>query len=215
MPRAGERETIPLDCKALYELAQRFSPVLHYHEQERFYPVLAESWLTHTTEAPWSTDTAHHLGDLKPDPFRRGMALCQMLVRQGHAGPLRTRVNVLAGQPVGGDRPLQLDDDDSDPYAIGRHDLRTATDDVFLDLAGWLPDKGLSTGDIERLYALFSELSGAINPNMDWTPIIGTADLPHAWIPQPVNPTTYCEARWAHDFTDASDKFGLRRFPDR
>ncbi|MDQ6696551.1 MAG: hypothetical protein M3Z46_03735 [Actinomycetota bacterium] len=206
MNNSNDRKQLRLDCPALQDIAQRFSPVLRFHEQERFFPVLAESWLTHTTEAPWTSDAAHQMGDLAPDPFRRGMALWET------SGRLR-RLQVTAGQPVGGDRPLQLSVDPSDPYAIGTDRLKTVTNKAFLDLAGWMPDTDMSTGDIERLYALFSELAAAINQNIDWIPLAGAGDLPHAWIPQPVNPTTYCEARWAREFPQLNDAGGLKDFP--
>lgn len=198
------REKIELDCKSLWTLAQRFSPILAFHEQERFFPALVESWLSHVTEAPWATDPAHQLGDLGPDPFHRGTALCSWQ---------RDRLLVMAGQPVGGDRPLQLTNNANDVYAIGRDGLKTVGDNVFLDVAGWLPESRFGSGDLDRLYALFSELSAAVNQSLDWTPLHGRSDLPHAWIPQPVNPTTYCEARWAFDYHQISDQGELGDFP--
>ncbi len=197
-------QAIPLDCESLYALAVRLSPVLRFHPQERFFPVLAESWLTHTTEAPWVTDSAHWLGDLAPDANRRGMALCQLANGQ---------LQVIAGQPVGGNRPLQLSVSDSDPYAIGASALHTVDGTTFLDLAGWDPSSGFAAGDTERLYALYSELAAAMNDQQDWTPLHGLVDLPHAWIPPSVNPTTYCEANWAGDFQRISDAAGQGDFP--
>jgi hypothetical protein len=195
---------IPLNCKTLYELAIALSPVLRFHPEERFFPVLAESWLTHTTESPWMTDPGHWLGDLAPDPNRRGLALCQW-----QEGDLA----VIAGQPVAGDRPMQLSTDDSDPYAIGRGALKTVDRNTFLDMAGWDPNSFWGAGDTDRLYALFSELSAAINEQLDWTPLHGVGDLPHAWIPTSVNPTVYCEATWAGAFPEISDEAGQNDFP--
>lgn len=196
-PADDAPKQVRTDCKTLHEVARRFSPVVRFHEQERFFPVLAESWLTHTTEAPWADDPGHFLGDLAPDGARRGAALLEQVDGQ---------LKVLAGPPLGGNRPIQLTTDDSDPYAIGRRDLRQATDQMFLDLAGWLPASGLSQGDLDRLYALFSELSAAVNQSLDWLPLAGSADLPHAWVQQPVNPTTYCEVTAAGRFHSLSDR---------
>lgn len=205
-----EPRKVTLDCDSLYALARRYSPVLRFHERERFYPALAEAYLTHVTEAPWSSDPAHHLGDLAPDPFRRGAALCAFPRRAAQTRPPVPKV--LAGQPIGGNRPLQLSPEDSDPYAIGRKELRTVGRQVFVDLAGWLDDN-VSAGDLERIYALFSELSAAFNPDDAWNPLAGLGDLPHSWIPQSVNPTTYCEARWARTFPAMSDQDDLCDFP--
>jgi hypothetical protein len=196
---------VNLDDKTLYDLAQRFSPVLRFHPDERFFPVLAESWLTHTTEAPWPDDTGHILGDLASDAHQRGMALW--------APDDRGALRVLAGQPIDGDRPLRFSDDPDDAYAIGRLELRTVTKEVFLDLAGWVPDSNRSSGDADRLYALYSELAAAVNESMEWTPLHGRDDLPHAWIPPSVNPTTYCEITWAGTFHRANDSAGLSDFP--
>jgi hypothetical protein len=205
-----EPRQLRLDCDVIHALAQRYSPVLRFHEQERFYPALAEAYLSHVTEAPWTSDPAHHLGDLPPDPHRRGAALCEFT--RLYVDTFKPALHVLAGQPVGGDRPLQLTTDDGDPYAIGRRELRSVNRDVFIDLAGWL-DLDLSAGDIDRIYGLFSELAAAFNPNDAWQPLAGSGDLPHAWIPQPVNPTTYCEVRWAREFPEISDGGGLKDFP--
>ena len=199
-------DPVPIEERALYELAHRFSPVLRFHQEERFFPALAESWLTHTTEAPWDSDGPHWLGDLTPDAHRRGMALCT----HDRGGALR----VIAGQPVDGDRPLLFSDAADDPYAIGRPDLRVAGRRVFLDLAGWQPGSGESVGDLERLYALWSELSAAANPSLEWTPLLGHDDLPHAWIPVSPNPTTYCEVTWAGDYARINSRGGTHDLPD-
>lgn len=210
MSNGEEPKLIQLDAKSLYELAQRHSPVLRFHEQERFYPVLAESWLTHVSEAPWTTDPAHHLGDLKPDPHRRGTALFEL--NRWVRDTTEQGIEVLAGQPVGGDRPFQFSTDPGDPYAIGRPDLAHVDGHTFLGLSGWLDDDRRA-GDLDRLYSLFSELSAAVNPANAWSPIAGQGDLPHAWVRQPVSPTTYCEARWAREFPDLNDVGELRDFP--
>lgn len=204
MSTSAPHKTVKLDCNTLHEIAVLFSPVLRFHPQERFFPVLAESWLTHTTEAPWTTDPAHQLGDFTPDPNRRGMAICQFTGGQ---------LDVLAGPPVAGNRPLQLAVAGADPYAIGAPALQQADETTFLDLAGWDPASNFGAGDTERLYALFSELSAAMNDQLDWTPLHGQADLPHAWIPPSVNPTTYCEATWAGRFVGVSDRAGQGDYP--
>ncbi len=204
MSASGLPQQVQLDCKTLADVANRFSPILRFHPQERFFPVLAESWLTHTTEASWSTDTAHQLGDIYPDFNRRGMALCRFV---------NGDLDVIAGQPVAGDRPLQMTVAADDPYAIGAPALRTVDETTFLDLGGWPPSSNFAAGDTDRLYALYSELSAAMNDQLDWTPLEGQQDLPHAWIPPSVNPTTYCEATWAGRFHEISDSAGQGDFP--
>jgi hypothetical protein len=52
-----------------------------------------------------------------------------------------------------------------------------------------------------------------MNDQLDWTPLHGQQDLPHAWIPPSVNPTTYCEATWAGRFHELSDTSDLGDFP--
>jgi hypothetical protein len=201
----GSSDPIPIDCDTLHELAVAYSPVLRFHESERFFPALAESWLTHTTEAPWPDDASHVLGDFAIDPRRRGMALCEMIADE---------LGVIAGPTIGGNRPLQLSTHDTDSYAIGRDVLTQVTDKTFLNLAGWRPDSNFSAGDTERLFSLFSELGAAINQSLDWKPPLGLDDLPHAWIPQPVNPTTYCEASWAGRSHKIGKENGRRDFAD-
>jgi hypothetical protein len=153
MSASGPPQLVQLDCNTLADIANRFSPILRFHPEERFFPVLAESWLTHTTEAPWWDDTAHQLGDISLDPNHRGMALCRFT---------NGDLDVIAGQPVAGDRPLQLSVADADPYAIGAPALKTVDGMTFLDLAGWAPASNFGAGDTERLYALYSELSAAM-----------------------------------------------------
>ena len=123
---------------------------------------------------------------------------------------------MLAGQPADGDRPLLFSDDPDDPYAIGRPGLRTVSNGRCSSTwpGGCRAAPNRSEGDIDRLYALYSELASAVNESMEWTPLHGLDDLPHAWIPPSVNPTTYCEIAWAGTFHRENDTAGwLSDFP--
>ena len=62
---------VDADCETLFKLAIEHSPFLRYHEAERFFPILAESWLTMTSRAPWASDpdiVQKTLGDVAADP---------------------------------------------------------------------------------------------------------------------------------------------------
>ena len=63
-------------------------------------------------------------------------------------------------------------------------------------------------------YRAFSELAAAMNPTNAWQLVEGDPNLPHIWVPQPVNPTVYCEVEWAGIYPEWSDRgFGLGDFP--
>jgi hypothetical protein len=194
------------DCDTLYKLAVRYSPFLRFHEKERFFPILAESWLRMTTAAPWAADAEaaqKDLGDHPLDPHSRGAALFV----PGQS-PLDPAV-VAAGPPVSGDRALQFSADTSDPYAIGRSSLTTATARTFLDVGGWLDPATRRSGDVEYLAAMYSELAGAINENVPWTPMDAFDNVPHSWCPQTPNPTTYCEVTWAGSQQQLAEQMDL------
>ncbi len=189
-----DAKLVVADCDTLYKLATRYSPFLRYHEKERFFPILAESWLRMTTAAPWAADphvADKDLGDHPLDPHSRGTALFVPGLRP--FGPAQ----VVAGPPVAGDRALQFSFATDDPYAIGRTALATATARTFLDVGGWLDPGTRKSGDVEYLAALYSELGSAINENVPWTPMDRFDNVPHSWCPQSPNPTTYCEVTWA------------------
>ena len=41
------------DCRSIAELADTYSPFVRWSDAERFFPILAESWLQHASSAPW------------------------------------------------------------------------------------------------------------------------------------------------------------------
>ena len=211
------REKVDATCENLRELADAYHPFVAFVDTERFFPILAEAWLSHSTNAAWPTPRKAPMGgpfDRPVDPFRRGSAVCD--------APADVRsVSVLGGTPNDDDRPIQLSDDPSDRDSIsGYHGVE---DTVFLDFGGWA-DRGTTLGlaggfqglggDLTYLFQAFSELAGAMNPDLSWVPIELRGHLPEMWIDQPPTPTAYCEARWAGDFANASAALAAPDFPD-
>jgi hypothetical protein len=194
---------IGASCANLGELAAAYSPILRYDDREQIFPVLAESWLTHTTAAPWVPELAEE-DDLPVDPHRRGTAICR-------AGSSLENLQVLGGTPNPADRPIQFSGSQFDPDAIGGYGGVDAL--TFLDFGGWIPGSGFLRGDADYLRRAFSELSSAMNPTVAWRLIEGDQHLPHMWVPQPVNPTVYAEAQWAGMYPRWSEEFASGDFP--
>ncbi len=205
---------IPIEDKALLALARRFSPVLRFHESERFFPLKVESWLTTTSEGVWPEhpDRAVHLRSGPDDSARRGAALLS-------ADRAMTALQVLAGPPVGGTRPLDLGDDRDNPYSMVAGLLTKTGADAFLDVGGWVPGAigaggEFDAGDLERLAALCSEMASAINPGVRWTPAHDLTTRPWPWVAQPPHPTMYCEITWAGAYPRTSVSRRNREFPE-
>ena len=190
-------------------LARQFSPVLRFHPDERFFPLLAEAWLTTTTDGVWPDDphdpdngpagaravkTLFHPSDLQ----RRGGAFCLP------TSPALTAVGPVAGLPLHIDRPVALD-----PEAFQA--ILEAGAEVFYNIGGWRNGPlDFTEGSLEYLEMLGSELASAISPSLQWRPLdspekgvtpegrrLTTPVTPWSWIPQPVNITMYCEVSWA------------------
>lgn len=205
-PRDRDQE-VEANCENLRELAEAYHPFVAFTDLERFFPILAEMWLTHSTHARWPAGPKGPLDEDRPtDPFRRGTAICE-------ADPDVRDVQVVGGTPNVHDRPIQLTRDPADPSSIGGYADRRRGGNVFLDVGGWT-DRGDGddfqgrAGDLGYLADLCSELAGAMNPDLSWVPAELRTHLPQCWITQPPTPTTYCEARWADDLADGPD------FPD-
>src|SRR5262245_4643033 len=153
------REFVVADCDRLRELADTYHPFIRFADAERFFPALAEAWLSHATAAPWP---ALRLRPGSPTPAetgvdrnRRGTGVCR-------ANDDVTQVQVLGGTPNADDRPLQLEDRPGDPDSITSY--HGVGGDHFLDFGGWVSDiagrfQG-HQGDIDYLYRAFSELAG-------------------------------------------------------
>jgi hypothetical protein len=135
----------------LKELAWAYQPIMRFADSESFFPVLAESWLTHTTAAPWDAAEAEP-DDLPVDAGRHGTAIVT-------ADDRVTGVTRVGGPPNADDRPIQLAAG-TDPDAIGRY--TGATPDVFLSFGGWAPEAGFRKGNRTYDYAAFSELAAAV-----------------------------------------------------
>lgn len=185
-PRNPE-ERIRATEDSVRELAAAYAPVLRYADTERFFPVLAESWLTHTTSAPWEPAQVE-ADDLPVDLGRHGTAL---LAGTGALTTLTHR----GGPPNPHDRPLQLATTPGDDDAIGNYSSVDGT--TFLNFGGWRPGTQQREGDDGYLFAAFSELSAAMSPQQPWEQIEGLPHLPHMWVPQPPTPTVYAEVDWA------------------
>ncbi|MBJ7457500.1 MAG: hypothetical protein JHC74_15720, partial [Thermoleophilia bacterium] len=210
---------IQLDDQVIERLARQFHPVLRFHEAERFFPVLAESWLTTATNGVWP-ESPHRdvqLGSRPDDPSRRGAALCT-------ADNGMTAVTALTGAPVGGDRPVSFEVGSDDPMAMLSDLVRSIGADGFLDVGGWRPDasRPFGEGDIDYLTSLCSELASGVNPRIPWTPAdasspaahgVGAPVVPWQWVAQPTHPTMYCEVNWGGAWARRAAKFGSREYP--
>lgn len=182
-----------VDAKLVRELAQFSRPNLRFSDLEQFFPIRAESWLTHATSAPWSHDP-DDVAALATDPRLRGTAIMESGPQMG--GDLRAAR--VAGPPNDTDEPLRLVEDAA-PDAIGNPAYRTARDlDLFLNFAGWRdPAQPRLGGDLDYLYGAFSELASALDHRLAWHPPAhepGRPDFAHL---QPAAPAVYCEADWA------------------
>lgn len=212
LPR-GEGEWVGADCDALQELAQAYAPTLAFASGERFYPVLAEAYLAHTSYGPWPADSdpeadtgMHHL--LPVDEAQRGTALV-------HADRSATGLGVtkVGGAPNARGRPLQLSTDATDPDAIGRGDFQGSSgSDLHLVFGGWA-DLERTHGDEAYVASVFSEFGDAMNPTeaVTWQDP-ARANLATPWIPQPVTPTTYAEVVWSGQFPDLDAAAALGDF---
>lgn len=210
---------IPLDDQAVDMLARRFAPVLRFHEEERFFPVLAESWLTTATNGVWPEAAARtvQLGSRPDDPARRGGAFCR-------ADPQMTAVTPVTGAPVWGDRPITFEVDPGDPTSMLSDLIQSLRSDGFLDVGGWRTDSAtpFAEGDIDYLAWLLSELTSGVNPALPWNPPdaarpeahgAGAPVVPWQWVAQPTHPTMYCEVNWGGAFARRAWQGGLPEFP--
>lgn len=183
-----------LTADDLRTLASGALPALFFSDKEEFFPGRAESWLTHTTTAPWDTMAdPDDIGALATDGRHRGTCL----VRSGDE--VTEHVHV-AGPPNASDRSLRLESSGAED-AIGNPAYAQkpiADAELFLSFAGWNsaaePHKG---GDLGYLRAAFSELASAINHDVPWEVLATRSNRPYFGVPQPVSPAVYCEIDWA------------------
>lgn len=183
-----------LDPNELRRLAADTLPTLFFSDKEAFFPVRAESWLTHTSTAPWGTETdPDDIGALNPDRHHRGTCLIE-------SGDDIAHHKQIAGPPNPRDEPLRVETSGAGE-AIGNVAYSGRPDpdrELFLSFAGWKdPDQPHRGGDIDYLRAAFSELASAINHDVIWDPIATRPNRPFFGQPQPVSPAVYCEIDWA------------------
>jgi hypothetical protein len=182
----------PLNPDSLRRLAADTLPVLHFSTSEAFYPIRAESWLTHTSCAPWDQADPDDIGALPADHRHRGTCL----LRSGPDAGDHARV---AGPPNPSDQPLRLEASNA-VDAIGNPAYAKApdpADELFLSFAGWTDPKRAIEGDLDYLWAAFSELTSAVNQNIAWEPLATAPNRPFFGHPQPASPSVYCEVDWA------------------
>lgn len=182
-----------LDPKFLRELVARTLPNLRFSDLERWFPVRAESWLTHATSAPWSPD-ADDVASLAVDRNFRGTALFETDDAMTNLAERK-----VAGPPNDDDAPLRLVEENA-PDAVGNpaYRKRSRDTDLFAAFAGWTdPQRPQLGGDLEYLYDAFSELASALDHRLAWKPLAQRPNRPYFGHPQPASPATYCEADWA------------------
>lgn len=202
---------IPIDEKALLMLAKQHAPILRFHPSERFFPLLVESWLTTTSVGIWPEDPDRdvRLRTSPADPGRHGAAVCA-------ADAAMSALQVLIGPPVDADRPISLSGDPADSYSMLSDLVARLGDGAFLDVGGWA-NGDFKEGDLAYLSSLCSELGSAINPTIPWDPPMrakdGRPQVPWSWVPQPTNPTIYCEITWAGSYSRIAERNGRPEFP--
>ncbi len=192
-------------CSNLREIAQAYMPSLLFAAHEQFYPILAESWLTHATSADWPETTPARGSDLLVDTGRHGTAL----VTQDGDPP---RLTLHAGTPRH-NAPMALT---PDVMSNGVGLLPQATPNHFLVFGGWSDPDTRTRGHPQYLAQAFSEMGSALsNQVVPWNPVEldgAVGHLPQFWTPQPVTPTVYAEFEWAGRYPAWCQEFGEREF---
>lgn len=208
LPREPD-EWVSADCETVRELARAYAPTLAFSENEQFFPILAESWLSHSSYGPWPSEDATGMSHLlSDDEANRGTAL----VRPDADGDTLD-IDRIAGAPNPAGQPLQFSTDGSDPNAIGRSDRRGAAgSDLALVFGGW-KNADRTAGDESYLFGTFSEFAGAMNPTdaAEWT-APPRPTWPTMWVPQPPTPTVYAEIEWTGRFPDLDEAGDLGDF---
>ena len=189
-----------MNVEEAVRLVLRLLPRVAFHRRERFFPIRAEAWLTHTTSAPWPLRSdgtpatpmdPDAPGSLAVDPRRRGTALMRML-----ADTLSMdTIEHVAGPPNVADRPLHLNAT-ADPASIGNPAYRelNVQQQLFLNFGGWPTSAtGEFAGDLGYLAAVFSELAAAMSGAVSWQPYRLQPNRPRFGRTQPPSPMVYCE----------------------
>jgi hypothetical protein len=206
-PRIPDETRRDSSCQNLREIASAYMPTLRFARGERFYPVRAESWLTQATAADWPETEGRHGQDLPVDAHRRGTTIVR-------ADPAVSPLRLPAGTPAF-EQPVSLEPVDASENAVARY--AGVGEDTFMSFGGWADPENRTTGDELYLFRSFSELAGAMEPEVAWQPLDIDAPsaphLPNMWFPQPVTPTVYAEMRWAGAYSWLAQDRELTDFP--
>jgi hypothetical protein len=191
----------------LRKLAARFQPSFNFSTGERFFPIQAESWLSHLSYAPWQPNDDAGIApetDNPAGPHHRGTAILQ----SEHQSTPPFGIVRKGGGPNAAGRPLALSGNSEDSIGATAYRYPAAPDELFLSFGGWA-DPTLRAGNADYLTAGFSELASAMDPMHPWIGFEQSANRPIIWHPQPTAPTVYAEAEWAGMYArlDASPDF--------
>ena len=196
-----------MTCDVVKNLAAIFLPIIRWDGNERFFPVQAESWLTHCSHEDWEAPS--------PDsPKQRGTALLRLKPNASmlEADDVLARCRLEPG-PFGGFVTVGIRDQvGDDPSDIGNPrysrpqdfpDLQGA--DLFLDVGGWNSPRSLAGVELTYLEQLFSTLGNQLNPSRVAKVTLGpqTAGAPppdFGITPQPPTATVYAEVEWAGNY---------------
>ena len=200
-----------MTCDVVKNLAAIFLPIIRWDGNERFFPVQAESWLTHCSHEDWEAPS--------PDsPKQRGTALLRLKPNATmlEADDVLARCRLEPG-PFGGFVTVGIRDQvGDDPSDIGNPrysrpqdfpDLQGA--DLFLDVGGWNSPRSLACGvELTYLEQLFSTLGNQLNPSRVAKVTLGpqTAGAPppdFGITPQPPTATVYAEVESGRDLCSA------------
>jgi hypothetical protein len=169
------------------QLLQLFQPGLFFDPTEQFFPAVAEEVLAHQATESWTAIETHQRGTAVLLAPLTASSYDAAEVQAGVDDPNGAPLTFNAVAPTGIGQPFT--------YSVNQQDL-------FLDCAGWddtatevLPGgTAYTTGSVEYLQPLFSELGNAMNSSIqvsspDPTPIVG--------VPRSTTPTIYAELDWA------------------
>jgi len=198
-----------MDCTMIGDLARRFEPVIRFDQFERWFPVQAETWVSHCSPEDWSSATAH----------KRGTAIMRTPGRPNQFGT----DDVVGGCASGSNTRLALQRT-QDPHAIGNPAYETFNpleEDLFLDFAGWDNTASYSEGSRAYLASVFSTLGAALSPGTITPVPVSGLDPPPDFGPAPptARPTVYAEVDWGGTYARVdrrrADNSGEPRdFPD-
>jgi hypothetical protein len=180
--------------RLLRDLAIRFQPSLYFSSGEKHFPILAESWLSHVSLAPWEEIGERGVRAEGPGGVHhRGTAILEPKSPPAPTGTFP--FDKKGGAPNDSGVPIVLGSSGPDAIAEPAYRPGNAAMGLFLTFGGWSND--YMKGDKQYLEWAFSELSAAMDSNNDWGTFEELDNRPLLWVQQPVMPTVYAEAEWA------------------